>query len=57
MSRATDPKGIFTRKEDVEDDAEQAEMRECDSGYIKMKIHNTMLALRRNRRCRLVLGR
>lgn len=38
LARTTDPKWIFTRKEDVEDDAEQAvraEVRECDSEYIK----------------------
>lgn len=34
---ATDPEGIFMKKEDVEDDAEQAELKECDSEYIKMK--------------------
>lgn len=37
MTRATDPQGFifFKRKEDVEDDAEQAGERKCDSEYIK----------------------
>lgn len=55
MTTATDPEGNFAKKEAVKDDAEQAEVKECES--IKMKIHNTIIALRLDRKCGLVLGR